>query len=78
MPKETKPHALFDAVKDAKKLKNDAELSRFLKVNAPQISRIRSEHLELSDTVRVQVARQCGWTMKRIDELAPTAEQSSH
>lgn len=45
--RQVKPHALLDFLKRESELKNDAALSRALKVSPPVISKIRSGRLRL-------------------------------
>lgn len=67
-----KPHALLDAILDEKKLRNDAELARFLKCTPGSISKIRNEFKPVvSEEFRMRVMRMTGWSLKRVDALAP-------
>lgn len=77
VPQEKRPHALIDAL--LKELRhrhgpavraNDAALCRALDIQAPTLSKIR-KGTAVSDTMRVRVMRTFGWSLKRIDELAP-------
>lgn len=74
------PHPLFDALLiDMRRQKgesvriNDAALCRELHVLPPTLSKMRKGRLPVSDTLRVQVMRKFGWSIKRLDELAPPA-----
>jgi hypothetical protein len=77
---ERTPHPLFDALladlrrrRGDKVRNNDAALCKVLDVQPPTLSKMRKGHLAVSDTVRVQVIRKFGWSIKRLDELAPPA-----
>lgn len=75
---EFKPHPLFDALLadlrhkkgDAVRI-NDATLCRLLGLQPSGVSRMRSGVLPVTDHVRVRVMREFGWSIKRLDELAP-------
>lgn len=76
------PHPLFDALlADLRRKKgeavriNDAALCRVLDVLPPTLSKMRKGRLPVSDTVRVKVMREFGWSIKRLDELAPPAAE---
>lgn len=72
------PHQLFDTLLADGKLKNDAALCRELGVHAPHLSKMRSGVLPISDGLRVAVLRRFrGWTIRRLDELAPPAARDS-
>ena len=64
-------HALLDAVISAKNLRNDAELSDFLSYQPGAISKVRNCRVPVSDELRIRVMRRTGWSLKKIDELAP-------
>lgn len=77
---ERTPHPLFDALladmqrrRGNKVRNNDAALCRILDVQPPTLSKMRKGRLPVSDTVRVQVMRKFGWSIKRLDDLAPPA-----
>lgn len=65
-----KPHPLFDTLLKVKKLPHDKALSDALKIESSIICKARSSDV-VSDYVRVAIARHFGWSMKRIDGLAP-------
>ena len=69
--KSTAKHSLLDALIDGETVRNDADLARVLGIAAPQISKTRHGHVEVSDTMRVAIMRRFKWSLKRIDELAP-------
>lgn len=73
--KQMQPHPLFDEVIKHCKLKNDAALSRLLRLQPSHVSRMRTGSLPITDTVRVSVMRTCRWPLKRVDELAPPEQQ---
>lgn len=64
-------HALLDAIISAKNLRNDAELSRFMRYKPGVISKVRNLKVPVSEEFRIRVMRVTGWTLKRVDELAP-------
>jgi hypothetical protein len=77
---ERTPHPLFDALledmrrrRGDKVRNNDAALCRELDVLPPTLSKMRKGKLPVSDTVRVQVMRKFGWSIKRLDSLVPPA-----
>jgi hypothetical protein len=77
---ERTPHPLFDALladmrrrRGDKVRNNDAALCRELDVLPPTLSKMRKGKLPVSDFVRVQVMRKFGWSIKRLDDLAPPA-----
>lgn len=69
----TAPHPLLDTLISAEKLRNDSEVATALGIPAPQISKTRHRHVDVSDTMRVAIMRRFRWSLKRIDELAPPA-----
>lgn len=77
---ERTPHPLFDALlADLRRQKgdavrvNDAALCRTLDIGPGNLSKMRKGTYPVSDTVRVKVMRTFGWSIKRLDELAPPA-----
>lgn len=64
-------NALLDTIRDEYKLTNDAQVSRFLDVQAPVISRIRAGAVPVSDFIRVRIMRITNWPISKLDELAP-------
>lgn len=80
---EKQPHPLIDALLAELRHRhgpavraNDAALCRALNIQAPTLSKMRSGLLPVSDTMRVRVMRTFGWSMKRLDDLAPPAAPS--
>lgn len=72
MPKcYNQPHELLDALIEHKDLRNDAELARYLRCNPGVISKIRNLRVEVTDDFRMRVMRVTGWSLKRVDALAP-------
>lgn len=69
-----KPHVLLDAIIDEKKLRNDAELARYLKCTPGSISKIRGGN-QVTDEFRVRIMRVTGWSLKRVDGLAPVIKK---
>lgn len=68
-PKKT--HPLLDEALIAGKLKNDVALARATGISAPVISKVRNGKSEVNDTMRVQFMRTFGWSIKKVDALAP-------
>lgn len=64
-------NALLDAIIEAKDLRNDAELSRLLQCNPSVVSKIRNSANPVSEEFRMRVMRVMGWSLKRVDLLAP-------
>lgn len=73
--KNSTPHPLLDALIDGESVRNDADISRTLRIAAPQISKTRHGHVEVSDIMRVAIMRKFKWSLKRIDDLAPPAAE---
>lgn len=71
------PHALFDALIAAKGLKHDRELAKYLDIDAASICKTRSSGRTVSDHIRLSIIRKFGWSLRRVDELAPPAEVKS-
>ena len=69
------PHALLDALLDARDLKNDAALARFLQFKPGLISKVRHRRLKVSDEFRMRVMRTTGWSLEKIDKLAPPTKE---
>jgi hypothetical protein len=69
----TVSHALLDAVIVEKGLRNDGQLAEALQFQASVISKIRNGKVDVSDTFRVRLQRVMGWSLARIDKLAPPA-----
>ena len=61
-----KPHALFDEIKKEFNLKTDADLHRFLEVEAPQISRARNNVCGLSADMTLRVYDKTKWSIEKI------------
>jgi hypothetical protein len=74
--KNTANHPLLDALIDGETIRSDADIARALGIAAPQISKTRHGHVEVSDIMRVAIMRKFKWSLKRIDELAPPAATS--
>lgn len=70
-------HALLDALIEAKKLKNDRQLALYMGLTAPHLSIMRSSEKTVTDQFRIAVQRKFGWSLKRIDALAPPKEGRS-
>jgi hypothetical protein len=68
------PHALLDAILDARDLKNDAQLARFLDFMPGVISKVRNRRVIVSEEFRMRVMRRTGWSLEKIDKLAPPAK----
>lgn len=64
-------HPLFDALISAKKLGNDRQLAIFMGITAPNLSIIRAGKKQVTDQLRIKIMRKFGWTLNRIDALAP-------
>jgi hypothetical protein len=65
------PHTLLDAVIDARELKNDAALSNLLGYKPSVVSKIRNQHVPVSDEFRIRVMRRMGWSLQKVDSLCP-------
>lgn len=68
---ERQPHMLLDEFAKHQHLHNDAQISRALRLNPSQTSRVRYGLMPVSDMVRVRVMRITGWTIRHVDRLAP-------
>lgn len=68
--RSTKECNIIDALIKEYNLLNDAAVSRFLEVDAPVISRVRSGY-PVSDPLRLRILRQTRWPITRVDQLAP-------
>lgn len=66
----TRKNALLDTLKKEYQLVNDAQVARFLDMQAPVISRIRAG-APVSDFIRVRVMRSTAWPIAKVDKLAP-------
>lgn len=66
-------HPLFDTLIHENQLKNDSELCRLLKLDPPTLSKIRNGRQPVTDMVRLAVMRNFGWTITRLDDVAPPA-----
>jgi hypothetical protein len=64
------PHPLFDRMIEVYKLKNDAALSRFLKIPPSNLSRYRSRVLPIGPNVILHVHDVTGWSIRAIKELS--------
>ena len=60
---------LFDKIIDDNKLKNDAALARFLKLNAPVISKVRHGKLPFGDSLKIKIHKLTGLSILKIEEL---------
>lgn len=67
------PNALFDYIIANKGMANDSAISRKSGVMPPNISKIRSGGIEVSDFVRVALMRAFNLSLTKLDELAPPA-----
>ena len=67
-------HPLLDAILDARDLKNDAALSRFLGFKPGIVSKVRNRKVPISEEFRMRVMRRTGWSLEKVDKLAPTEE----
>jgi len=70
----TRKNALLDTLKSEYQLVNDAQVARFLDMQAPVISRMRAG-APVSDFIRVRVMRSTNWPITKLDELAPPLEK---
>lgn len=61
-----KPHKLLDAIKFEFNLRFDADVSRLLDVEPPQISKLRSSQYEVSDSMILIVYDKTGWSIEKI------------
>lgn len=68
-------HPLFDALISAKKLGNDRQLAIFMGVTAPNLSIIRAGKKQVTDQLRIKIIRKFGWSLNRIDSLAPPKKE---
>lgn len=67
-------HPLFDALIETNPgIRNDADLCRRLNVQPPNLSKMRHNKTPVSDSVRVAIMRTFGWSLRRVDALAPPA-----
>lgn len=66
------PHALLDALIQDNKLRSDAHLADELGYSKGRICEVRHGH-PVSAEIRCAIQRRFGWTLKRIDTLAPPA-----
>jgi hypothetical protein len=64
------PHPLFDRIIEVYKLKNDAALSRFLKIPPSNLSRYRSGVLPIGPNVILHIHDATNWSIKAIKELS--------
>lgn len=64
---------LLDAVIAKKKLKNDAQLSHFLKVAPPVISKIRHGRLPIGDSMLVKIHEFADMAFSEIRRFIPRA-----
>lgn len=65
------PNTLLDAIIDARDLKNDAALARFLRFKPGVISKVRNRRIVVSEEFRMRVMRCTGWSLAKVDKLAP-------
>lgn len=79
---EFKPHPLFDALLADMRRRNgdavrnnDAALCRMIGIQPAAISKMRKGVQPVTDSVRVKVMRTFGWSIKKLDELAPPAAE---
>ena len=59
-------HRLFDAITEEFKLKNDADLGRFLDLPPPQISRIRHHRYNVSGDMILRIYDKTDWSIEKI------------
>lgn len=64
-------HALLDALIKSRRLGNDRQLAIYMGLTAPSFSRMRTEKKGVTDQFRIAVQRKFGWSLNRIDALAP-------
>ena len=69
------PHLLLDTLKESKNLRTDAELADALGVRTGTVSKVRAGHNLIGDTLRVAIQRKFGWSLSRLDKLAPPTEK---
>lgn len=65
------PHALLDALIDARDLKNDAALSSMLGFKPSVVSKVRNKKVPVSDEFRMRVMRRMNWSLQKVDSLCP-------
>jgi DNA-binding transcriptional regulator YdaS (Cro superfamily) len=63
---KTAPHPLFEAIKSEFDLPSDAYLSRFLKVSAPSISKVRAGVAPITAEFILTVYDATGWSIEEI------------
>lgn len=62
-------HILLDSIKDQFKLKNDKELSVFIGISVPTISRVRNNHHKLTETMILRIHEATDWPSVMIRDL---------
>ena len=64
-----KPYKLYDEIKKDFNLKSDAALARFLNMSMPNISKVRSGHLNLGANSILNIYDKTGWSIEKIRGL---------
>lgn len=67
------PHPLLDEVKSQLGVRSDKKLSKALGIRPPQVSRMRSRHLQVGPAVILAVHEKTGMPVARIRELLAAA-----
>ncbi len=68
-PKYT-PEKLLDAIIKSRRLKNDAELARFLDLTPPHISKIRNRKMPITGLVLIDMLDTAGYSLGGLRKLA--------
>lgn len=63
------PHVLLDTVKQQFRFKDDKELSEFVGISIPTISRLRHGHQRLSETMILRFHEATSWPSITIRDL---------
>ena len=67
-------YQILSAIMAEFKLKNDAALSQFLDVGAPQISRIRHGRYNVSSHMILRIYDKTGWSIEKIRSYLEDSE----
>jgi plasmid maintenance system antidote protein VapI len=65
---------LLDFLLQSRQLKNDAALSRLLQVQAPVISKLRYDRMNLSDAMILRIHERAGMSVAQIREFLNSVE----
>lgn len=63
------PHVLLDVVKQQFKLKDDRQLSEYVGISIPTVSRLRHGHTKLSEAMILRFHEATGWPSLTIRDL---------